>query len=190
MDDQIINDLRAGADTATIELPPRIQAQSETMTSPLKPYDAVFLPGYYDSVGLIAPELAFFNITDVQLLGTDGWNSGELTVIGESFIEKAIFVDGFFADSSAPLVAAFVKQFQTRYGERPALLAAQGYDTLQMVAQILQTGITTREELRERLLFVRDFPGLSGLTSIGPEGDTNKIPYLLTVKNGRIVQLN
>ena len=97
-----------------------------------KPYDAIFLPGYYDRVGLIAPELAFYNITNVQLLGTDGWNSEELIVIGEHFVDGAIFVDGFFADATVPVVQAFTEQYRSRYQERPTLFAAQGYDTLRM----------------------------------------------------------
>jgi ABC-type branched-subunit amino acid transport system substrate-binding protein len=83
-----------------------------------------------------------------------------------------------------------VQQFQQRYGERPALLAAQGYDTLQILAQLLRTGLTTRDELRDSLLQVRDFPGLSGITSFTPQGDTEKVPYLLTIRKGRIIQVN
>ena len=187
IEDQVLNDLTAGADTATIQLPPDVEIAAGQAA---KPYDAIFLPGYYDSVGLIAPELAFYNITDVQLLGSDGWNSEEITAIGERFVENALFVDGFFADSSAPAVSAFVQQFQQRYGERPALLSAQGYDTLQMLAQLLRTGLTTRDELRDSLLQVRDFPGLSGITSFTPQGDTEKVPYLLTIRKGRIIQVN
>jgi ABC-type branched-subunit amino acid transport system substrate-binding protein len=187
IDDQTLSDLTAGADTATIELPPEAELAAGQSA---KPYEAIFLPGYYDSVGLIAPELAFYNITDVQLLGSDGWNADEITAIGERFVENALFVDGFFADSPAPAVSAFVQQFQQRYGERPALLAAQGYDTMQILAQLLRTGLTTRDALRDRLLHVQDFPGLSGITSFTPQGDTEKVPYLLTIHKGRITQVN
>jgi hypothetical protein len=37
---------------------------------------------------------------------------------------------------------------------------------------------------------VRDFDGVSGLTSMGQTRDAEKVPYLLTVKGGQIVQLN
>lgn len=177
IDDQSLGDLLAGSGTKT--------AMAET-----KPFEAIFLPGYYDRVGLMVPELAFYNITNVQLLGTDGWNSEELVVIGENFVENAIFVDGFFTDSTAPSVAAFVQQFLDRYEERPTLFAAQGYDTLDMLGQLLQSGVSTRFELRDMLLQVRDFPAVTGLTSLDQDGNAVKIPYLLTVKDGRIVQLN
>lgn len=177
IDDESVSDLLAGSGTRV--------ALADT-----KPYEAIFLPGYFDRVGLIAPELAFYNITNVQLLGTDGWNAEELIVIGEHFVEDAIFVDGFFTDASAPSVAMFVEQFISRYEERPTLIAAQGYDTLRMLVQLLRAGADSRFALREGLLQLRDFPGVTGLTSLDQDGNAVKIPYLLTVKNGRIIQLN
>ncbi len=177
IDDQSLEDLLVGSGTRL--------AMAES-----KPFEAIFLPGYYDLVGLMVPELAFYNITNVQLLGTDGWNSEELIEIGENFVEDAIFVDGFFTDSAAPSVAAFVRQFLDRYEERPTLFAAQGYDTLDLLGQLLQSGVSTRFELRDMLLQVRDFPAVTGLTSLDQDGNAVKIPYLLTVKEGRIVQLN
>jgi ABC-type branched-subunit amino acid transport system substrate-binding protein len=177
IDDASLTDILSGSGTKA------------TMTNS-KPYEAIFLPGYYDRVGLIAPELAFYNITHVQLLGNDGWNSQELTVIGERFVEGAIFVDGFFAEATAPSVETFVERFVSRYQERPTLFAAQGYDTLGIVVQLLRAGARTRLELRDKLLQLRDFPGVTGLTSMDPDGNAIKIPYLLSVKNGRIIQLN
>lgn len=177
IDDKSLDDILAGSGTKA------------TMSNH-KPYEAIFLPGYYDRVGLIAPELAFYNITNVQLLGTDGWNSEELIVIGEHFVDGAIFVDGFFADSTVPAVQAFTEQYRSRYQERPTLVAAQGYDTLRMLVQLLQAGASTRFELRDALSKLWDFPGVTGLTSMDVNGNAIKIPYLLTIKNGRIVQLN
>ncbi len=177
IDDDSLSDLLAGSDT-------------RVMRASTKPYEAIFLPGYYDRVGLIAPELAFYNIANVQLLGTDGWNSEELVMIGENFVEDAIFVDGFFTDAAAPSVEAFVERFLSHYEERPTLVAAQGYDTMNILVQLLQSGISTRFELRDQLVQLRDFPGVTGITSLDQDGNAVKIPYLLTVKDGQIIQLN
>ncbi len=177
IDDESLDDLLTGSGTRV--------AMSKT-----KPFEAIFLPGYYDRVGLMVPELAFYNITNLQLLGTDGWNSEDLIMIGENFVENAIFVDGFFTNSTAPSVVTFVQQFLDRYEERPTLFAAQGYDTMGMLGQLLQSGVGTRFELRDMLLQIRDFPAVTGLTSLDQDGNAIKTPYLLTIKDGRIVQLN
>jgi ABC-type branched-subunit amino acid transport system substrate-binding protein/predicted negative regulator of RcsB-dependent stress response len=183
IDDETLRDLRAGAETVVYK------GDNDTQTPPPL-YDAIFIPGYYDKVGLIAPELTFYNITGVQLLGTDGWNAREIIDIGERFVEGAIFTDGFFAASPSPLVQAFVERFQARYHEVPDLLAAQAYDTIWMIAQVLQNGAKTRTQLRDGLMQVQNFAGISGATTILPDGNVEKTPYLLTIQNGQIVQLN
>jgi ABC-type branched-subunit amino acid transport system substrate-binding protein len=153
-------------------------------------YEALFLPEYADKVGAIVAQLAARNIKDIQLLGTDSWNAPRLVAKDARLLEGAIFVDGFFANAHSPAVKTFVEQFRARYGETPDLLAAQAYDTLLMCAQVLQAGARTPAQLRDGLLHVRNFAGVSGLTSMGSSGDADKVLYLLTVKGGQIVQLN
>jgi ABC-type branched-subunit amino acid transport system substrate-binding protein len=177
-----LQDLRAGITLNTFE--------TAAPEAPAPIYDAIFIPGYYDKVALIAPTLTFYNITGVQLLGSDGWNAKEILAIGDHSVEGAIFVDGFFADSPAPVVHDFVEKFHLRYAKTPDLLAAQAYDSMLMLAQALQDGARTRDELRDALLQVRNFPGVSGTTSFDADGNAAKIPFLLSIQNGRIVQLN
>jgi branched-chain amino acid transport system substrate-binding protein len=99
-------------------------------------------------------------------------------------------VDGFFAAAPSPAVHTFVERFRTRYDATPDLLAAQAYDTLLMCAQVLKAGAQTPAQLRDGLLHVQNFAGVSGLTSMGNKRDAEKVLYLLTVKGGQIVQLN
>jgi ABC-type branched-subunit amino acid transport system substrate-binding protein len=153
-------------------------------------YDAIFLPEYAEKVNAIVAQLAKQNIKGMQLLGTDGWNAPALVAKDSRLLEGAIFVDGFFADAPAPTVQTFVEQFRSRYNESPDLLAAQAYDTLLICAQVLKAGAHTPVQLRDGLLRVRGFDGVSGLTSLSETRDAEKVPYLLTVKGGQIVQLN
>ena len=109
----------------------------------------------------------------------------------ESFKEKgAVFVDGFFAASPTPLVQEFVERYQARYHEMPDLLAAQGYDTIWLLAQTLLEGAETRTRVRDKLLSVQNLAGVSGMISMRPSGDAGKMLYLLSVQNGQIMQLN
>lgn len=153
-------------------------------------YDAIFLPEYADKVGTIVRQMAAQGLTRVQLLGTDVWNAPALVARDARLLEGAVFVDGFFAQASAPLVQTFVERFRTHYQEEPDLLAAQAYDTLLLCAQALKMGAQTPEQFRDRLVRIRDFVGVSGLTNMGTNRDADKVPYLLTVKRGQIVQLN
>jgi ABC-type branched-subunit amino acid transport system substrate-binding protein len=159
-------------------------------TAPPIDYDALFIPGYFNKVGLLAPQLAFYNVTGVTLLGANGWNSPELLTIGEHYVEGAIFVDGFFADSPNPEVKAFVENFRLTFGQEPDILAAQAYDATSLILKVLKEGASSREQLKEGLLTVQGYPGASGFTSITETGEAQKNLFLLMVRRGKIVQIN
>ena len=153
-------------------------------------YDALLVPDYADNIALLAPELAYDAEAGVQLLGTDGWNDPEIAAIAEGAVDGSVFVDGFFAESPVPHVEAFVNGYRDRYGTVPDLLAAQAFDTLMMCASVLGSGVRTRPEMRHGLAHIRDFPGVSGVTSMDADGDAEKVLYVLSVREGRIIQIN
>ncbi|OIP60630.1 MAG: hypothetical protein CO150_10435 [Nitrospirae bacterium CG_4_9_14_3_um_filter_53_35] len=153
-------------------------------------FDAVYLPGYAEDVGLIAPQLAYYNISSVQLLGSHNWNSVELIRRGERFVEGAVFTDGFFAESPHTDIAEFVEGYRRTYGEEPTLFSAQAYDAAEMILQTLYRGGKSREDIRKGLLAQKNFPGISGLTHVHASGDMEKELFLIRVENGSFRQIN
>lgn len=154
-------------------------------------FDALFIPDYADRVGLIAPQLAFYGIEDLPLLGINGWNSPELVRLAGRFVKNAVFVDGFFPASDYPFVREFVNLYLETYGEEPSILEAQAFD----VANILMTlavrpDIHSRAEFRDALAVLKNYPGVTGATSFEAGGEADKILFLLKVEKGRIVQLD
>jgi ABC-type branched-subunit amino acid transport system substrate-binding protein/outer membrane protein assembly factor BamD (BamD/ComL family) len=153
-------------------------------------FDGIFIPGDYDQVGLIAAQLAFFDIQGVTLLGTSGWDSPELFRIGGRYIDGGIFVDGFFPGSSDPAIRSFVERYRTRYGEEPTLLSAQAYDSADMILKSIQQGATSGEAVREFLGRIQNFPGATGPISYDPDGELAKRLYVIQAKDGKFVQIN
>ncbi len=159
-------------------------------TAPPIDYDALFIPGYFDKVGLLAPQIAFYNVMGVVLLGANGWNSDELLTIGERYVEGAIFVDGFFAGSTRPEVKRFVENFRLTFGHEPNILAAQAHDAAGLILRVLKDGAANREQLREGLLTISDYSGASGTTTMTETGEAVKELFLLMVRKGAITQIN
>ena len=153
-------------------------------------YDALLVPDYADNIARLALELAFDAASGVQLLGTDGWNDPKITDIEAGAVDGSVFVDGFFAESPVRHVKAFVNGYRDRYGAIPDLLAAQAFDTLTMCARVLRSGVRTRPEMRDGLADIRNFPGVSGVTSMDADGDAEKVLYVLSVREGKIIQIN
>lgn len=151
-------------------------------------FDALFIPDYADRVGLLVPQLAYYSLEPVQLLGINGWNSPDLVRVGGATVEGAVFVDGFFRDSPLPAVRSFVEQYQQKYGEEPSILAAQGFDAVGMLLSALETpGVRSREELRQALARLQNYHGVTGSTSFDPQGDAAKGLFLLQVRDGQIL---
>jgi len=64
------------------------------------------------------------------------------------------------------------------------------YDAANLVMLQLARGRSTRTDVRDGLLDVRGYPGVSGVLSMGPDGNAHKRPFLLGVVDGRIQQIN
>ncbi|PLX89722.1 MAG: hypothetical protein C0618_00500 [Desulfuromonas sp.] len=158
---------------------------------PSTTFDALFIPDYADRVGLIAPQLAFYGIEDIPLLGINGWNSPDLLRLAGKFVQNAVFVDGFFANSHSPLVQEFVEFYRERFDEEPSILEAQAFD----VANILLTLVghpetRTRESVRAALTHLDNYPGVTGPTRFDFIGEAEKPLFLLQVKRQEIVEMN
>jgi ABC-type branched-subunit amino acid transport system substrate-binding protein len=158
---------------------------------PPLPFEALFIPDYAERVGLIAPQLAYYEIRDVTLLGINGWNDPELLRLAGVYVEGAVFCDGFYRYSPYPFVQAFVNSYFERFGEEPTILEAQGYDAAGiLLAQLSRGEQLTRDDLRNALSRLQNYPGVAGATSFDAQGDAQKVLFLLQVQNGNIVQIN
>ena len=153
-------------------------------------YDAMFLPGVYDKVGLIIPQLAFYNVDRITLLGANGWNSPELTKMVGKYLKSNYFVDGFYLDSHQAEVKRFVEQFQNNYGESPSHLSAQAYDAAGIIFKSIISGADNRLKLRDSLIMVNNYPGVTGKTNLLESGDSEKNIFALTVRKKKIVEGN
>jgi ABC-type branched-subunit amino acid transport system substrate-binding protein len=155
------------------------------------PFEALFIPDYAERIGLIAPQLAYYGVQNVALLGINGWNDPELLRLGGKYVEGAVFTDGFYRYSPYPFVQAFVNSYFERFGAEPTILEAQGYDAAGiLLAQLSRGKQLTRDDLRNALGRLRNYPGVAGATSFDAQGDAQKVLFLLQVQNGNIVQIN
>jgi ABC-type branched-subunit amino acid transport system substrate-binding protein len=153
-------------------------------------YDAIFIPGFYDKVGLIVPQLVFYNIDTATLLGARGWNSPELTKMTGKHMRKGYFVDGFYAQSKRPEVVKFVREYKKNFGEDPTILSAQAYDAAKMFFKTIHSGAKNRLQVKKGLLQIRRFQGVSGETSILPTGEAEKKLFAMKIVKKKIIEDN
>jgi ABC-type branched-subunit amino acid transport system substrate-binding protein len=157
---------------------------------PIVDFDAIFIPDGYSQVGLIAPQLAYHDVTGVKLLGTNLWNSQKLVEMAAPYLQDAVFVDGFFSGSGLPLTSQFVQSYEQTFGGKPGYPEAQAYDTMRLLIEGLrQPEVTSRPILRDALLGIQSLPGVAGTASVGPDGEVSKPPFLITIYRRRMEEI-
>lgn len=151
--------------------------------------EALFIPDTYETIGQISPYIALYNLKDVQLLGTNGWNFEELIHLAGEHVENAIFVDGFFANSTRLWTKDFVDRFKEAYGYTPSVIEAHAYDsTMLMITALTQSKNKTRKSLQKSLNKIEKYEGVTGTITLNPYGQAQKDLYVLTVRDGKIVE--
>jgi len=157
---------------------------------PIVDFDALFIPDSCFIASMIAPQLAFYDITGVQLLGTNIWNSPDILKKNSEYLEGAIFTDCFFLGSARPEVRDFIDRFYVACGREPGNMEALAYDATRIMADLI-TGndVETRDDMKDGLSRVEDYPGITGMTSFSGTGDAERPLHILTLMDGEIVQI-
>jgi branched-chain amino acid transport system substrate-binding protein len=174
-------------------LPPASPGDDLPAVMPPKPnpgFEALFIPDSSSRVAMIVPQLAYHDISGIRLLGTSGWDSPELLKTDPERLQGAIFVNGFFANSFRPEVNRFVEAFYAAYGREPDAMEALVYDAADIVVRLMiENRGGTREAFRKSLLQVKGYRGVTGRTTFSSSRDAEKELFVLTVKDGQIIQV-
>ncbi len=158
---------------------------------PQPPFHALFIPDFADHISLIAPQLMFYGIKDTTLLGINGWNSPDLAERAGRFLKDAVFVDAFFSGANTPEVKRFNELYQQTYAEEPSILEAQAFEAASILLRSIDDpAVINREELRQKLMNMTDFHGITGTVGFDAFGEAQKELYLLGFKGNRIIEIN
>jgi len=146
---------------------------------------AIFVPGYYTELGLIAKQARELGL-DVPLLGGDGWDSAKTLEIGGPAVEGYYFSNHYAADSDSPKVQEFVKRYRDKYGEVPDAMAALGYDAAGILADAMRrAGDTSGPHLRDAIAATKDYDGVTGRITIDAQRNAHKDAVVLKIEDGQ-----
>jgi len=158
----------------------------EDEREPIVDFDALFIPDAAKKAGLIIPQLAYYDIEDVVLIGTNLWHSKHLINMSSDYIQNAILTDGFFAESNRSEIKLFTDKFKSIYNEPPGFIQAVAYDSTRILLRaLLNPHIRFKSHLKDELLSLVDFKGVTGSTSFNYKGDAIKMPFILQVRSGK-----
>jgi len=163
----------------------------EEEPEPIVDFGALFIPDSPEKAGLILPQLAYYDVTNVYCLGTNLWHSKRLIQMARRYLQGAVFPSGFFAGSQAGPVQPFVRQFNSLYGTQPEFIEAVSFDSARMVVDLMRRSkYLGRRYIRRQLTLMPPHEGVTGRTWFDASGEAVKELYLLKVSGNRFVEVN
>jgi len=156
--------------------------------------DVVFLPIYYSPASLILTEANKNNYKPV-FFGVDGLD-GILTLEGfdTKLAEGCYLLTPFAADAKDEATQHFVSAFKEKYGSTPTQFAADAYDAVYAIYQACKAENITPDMATADITTAMikqftsmTFEGLTGTCKWAVNGEVNKSPKAVIIKDGAYV---
>lgn len=152
--------------------------------------DVIFVPGYYTEAGLVVSQARQLGI-NIPIFGGDGWEAPQLIEIAGAALKNTYYSTHYSPEAKSDKIESFVKAFQAKFGgETPDAMAALGYDSaMVLVDAIRRAGSTDGAKVREALAATKDFPCVTGKTTLDAQRNASKAAVIITVENGKFKYL-
>ncbi|MGM9925115.1 MAG: ABC transporter substrate-binding protein [Bacillus sp. (in: firmicutes)] len=151
--------------------------------------DFIFLPGYYEEVGLIVKQAREAGL-DVPFMGGDGWDSPKLVEIaGKEALNNTFITNHYSSGDPSEKIQNFVKSYGEKYsGKSPDAFNALGYDTGYYLADaIKRAGSTDSEKIKDALAETKGLELVSGNFTVDKDHNPIKSATILEFKDGEQV---
>lgn len=147
--------------------------------------EAIFIPGYYSDVGVIARQARELGIK-APLLGGDGWESEKLAELGGSAIEGSYYSNHYSTEDPSPHVQKFMQAYKAKFGSEPDSLAALGYDSAMVAINAMKIAPDlSGPALRAAIAQTKDFQGVAGKITLDENRNAVKPAVVLQMVDGK-----
>ncbi len=149
--------------------------------------ELIFLSGYYPEGSKIVQQAAELGI-QVTWLGSDGYASDELAILGGAAVEGMLVSTFFDYSKTDPAVVKFVEAYRAKFaGANPDWFAASAYDVVMMVATAADmAGSNDRAAINDALATMGTYEGITGAITFDENGDVLKPLNIVIVKDGAL----
>lgn len=148
--------------------------------------DFIYIPGYYQEVGLIVKQAREMG-TNVPMAGGDGWDSAKLPEIaGKAALENTFFSSLYSPDDTSDLNKEFVAEYKKAYNTNPDVFAALAYDSTLLVAKAIEdAGSADPAKIAEAMAKIKGFKGVSGEVTFNEQHNPIKSAVIIEHKDGK-----
>lgn len=148
--------------------------------------DFIFIPGYYEEVGLIVKQARDLGIT-APLMGADGWDSPTLVELaGKDALNNTFITNHYSSADPDPKIQDFVAAFEEEYGGQPNAFHALGYDTVYFLKDAIERAgdDVTGEAIQKALAETKDLSLITGTFTVDENHNPVKSATVLEFVDG------
>ena len=150
--------------------------------------EVIYVPGYYEEVGKIVKQARELGIT-APIVGGDGWDSPKLVEVGTAAaLNNTYFTNHYSVEDTSPASKTFVDAYKKEYGQLPDATAVLAYDAANvLIDAIKRANSTDPAKIREALAATKEFPAVTGSTTLNATHDAVKSAVIIEMKDGKQV---
>jgi branched-chain amino acid transport system substrate-binding protein len=156
----------------------------ENILPPIADFDAVFVPDSSRALGQVLAFMKYNQVTDMNYLGTNIWNSPDLPKRAANEDASLFFVDAIDISQGAPQTSSFFKDYLTLYNEEPTIVEIQVYEVAKIIKDQLVSGATSREALASRLRSLGRSQGVTGELRMSSQRELERPIHVFTLDSG------
>ncbi|NTU48587.1 MAG: ABC transporter substrate-binding protein [Syntrophobacteraceae bacterium] len=148
--------------------------------------DVIYAPNYYTEDALLAKQARDLGIK-VPILTGDGAQEEALIKVGGAAVENMYFTGHFHKQAATTERAKeFMKRYEEKYKKDTDAFGALGADAyFLLVDAIKRAGSTDGTKIREALAQTKDFKAVSGILTMGENGNPVKSMVINKVEGGK-----
>jgi branched-chain amino acid transport system substrate-binding protein len=148
--------------------------------------DFIYIPGYYQEVGLLIKQARELGI-NVPIAGGDGWDSAKLPEIaGKEALNNTFFSSLYSPDDASQLNKDFVAEYQKAYNAKPDVFAALAYDATLVIAKSIEDAKSADPaKIAAAMAKISGFQGVSGELTFDAQHNPIKSAIIIEHKDGK-----
>ncbi|WP_459476337.1 ABC transporter substrate-binding protein [Clostridium saccharoperbutylacetonicum] len=108
---------------------------------------------------------------------------------GGQAVEGMIIEQAYDLENDSENFVEFKSKYRARFGNDPSFGAAYSYESTMVLIEAIKKSYGTNVRLKDALLEIHDFKGLTDNLSFDKFGDVQRNSYLSSIKNGKFIRI-
>ncbi|AQR95460.1 ABC transporter substrate-binding protein [Clostridium saccharoperbutylacetonicum] len=108
---------------------------------------------------------------------------------GGRAVEGMIIEQAYDLENDSENFVEFKSKYRARFGNDPSFGAAYSYESTMVLIEAIKKSYGTNVSLKDALLEIHDFKGLTDNLSFDKFGDVQRNSYLSSIKNGKFIRI-